>query len=111
VSNDLPEGDFTGRCECGALLTIRLGKIPWHEAGENVFLGPEPTVENSPTLAASAKAAEFGIKLSSSAAAEIAEAVIAASGLRDARVEAGVAMLALHAALSPKASDSERSTS
>ena len=41
-----------------------------------------PTPENSPTLAAHAKAAEFGLNLSSTAAAYIAEAVLAASGLR-----------------------------
>jgi len=41
-----------------------------------------PTPENDPTLAAHAKAAEFGHNLSSTAAAYIAEAVLAASGLR-----------------------------
>jgi len=42
----------------------------------------EVTVENSPTLAVHAEAARFGYTLSSTEAAHIAEAAIAASGLR-----------------------------
>ena len=44
-------------------------------------------VSTSPTLAAAARAAEFGITLSSAEAAYIAEAVIAASGLRGTPVQ------------------------
>jgi hypothetical protein len=42
----------------------------------------EFTAENSPTLAVHAEAAKFGINLSSTEAAYIAEAALAASGLR-----------------------------
>jgi hypothetical protein len=52
-------------------------RAAWDEAKQ--------TPDNNPTLAAHARASEFGHELSSTAAAHIAEAVIAASGLRTER--------------------------
>lgn len=92
--------EFVGRCSCGAKLTIRDGRFPWHSRGQDVVLPPEPTVEDSPTLAAHAEAAKWGYRLSSTEAACIAEAVLAASGLRETVVQEreanGTLLVALH---------------
>jgi hypothetical protein len=77
-----------------------IGHAEWTPRQRPPVSPGDVTVENSPTLAAQVEAKKWGYNLSSTEAAHIAEAVLAASGLRETVVQEreanGTLLLALH---------------